>query len=139
MRSYYDKIVFDGNTIIELSREYVTGSVSASYVVNSMQTTLGVEEIGEKYVSLILNNIDVPIGSTIQINYQIKSEYSKLSEIERLKALEKKIEEHEKTIQQLLEGMRTRVDIQTFNTWLKSVETQLGIDIVAQQFYARNK
>ena len=52
----------------------------------------------------------------------------------RLALIEKRLDDQEKVLKEILEALKYRVDIQTFTTWIKSVETQLGVDLIKQQF-----
>lgn len=135
MKVDYEQLIFDGNVIVELKRDFISGTITCSYTNNSMKTNIIVKEIGDKYISLEIEDAEsVPLGTVLNISYQVKPDHTKLTEFERIKVLEKKVEDQEKVLKQVLETLKYRVDIRTFNTWLKALEKQLGVDIVSQSF-----
>ena len=82
----------------------------------------------DRSAKLTLNDI-------LDINYIIE-EITKFNSLERIQALEQKVLELEKAQKQIFESLYHRVSNETFNTWLKALEKQLGVEIISQQFSA---
>lgn len=126
MKRLKETVYFE-ESIIETKEEYIPSSVR----VYQNQTPVQVSEIGGRYINI---DDDLPVGTELEIEYSVTSEYNKLGTNERLLKLESKVEEQQVVINKMLEALKYRVDIQTFTTYLKSLETQLGLELVDQVF-----
>ena len=134
LKTIYENVQFTGDTILELDFEFVSGTVTCNYITNTLKTEVPVTVLGGKFISLSLDVDSIPPNTVLNISYKIKEEFSKLSEFERIKELESRINDHEKVLKEVLEALKYRVDIQAFKVWIKSLEKELGVDLVQQQF-----
>lgn len=134
LKTKHENITFTGDTILELKEEFVSGTVTCSFLKNTIKKNVPVKNLGGKFISLEIDSKEIPNDVIFNISYKIKEEYSKLSEHDRLALIEKRLDDQEKVLKEILEALKYRVDIQTFTTWIKSVETQLGVDLIKQQF-----
>ena len=134
LKTKHENITFTGDTILELKEEFVSGTVTCSFLKNTIKKNVTVKNLGGKFISLEIDSGEIPNDVIFNISYKIKEEYSKLSEHARLALIEKRLDDQEKVLKEILEALKYRVDIQTFTTWIKSVETQLGVDLIKQQF-----
>ena len=134
LKTKHENITFTGDTILELKEEFVSGTVTCFFLKNTIKTNVPVKNLGGKFISLEIDSGEIPNDVIFNISYKIKEEYSKLSEHARLALIEKRLDDQEKVLKEILEALKYRVDIQTFTTWIKSVETQLGVDLIKQQF-----
>ena len=134
LKTKHENITFTGDTILELKEDFVSGSVTCSFLINTIKENVPVKYLGNRYISLDIDTDQIPLDTVFNISYKIKEEYSKLSEHDRLSLIEKRLDDQEKVLKEILEALKYRVDIQTFTTWIKSVETQLGVDLIKQQF-----
>jgi hypothetical protein len=121
-------------TIYELSLNYKAGSVSVKELTGSGDIPLLFNEIGENYIELV----DLPTtGNTIRVTYTIdEPNKSASSLVERLVALEGIIEAQNKKITTLEKAVRNRVNVETFNVWIKLVEKKLGISVADRNLFS---
>ena len=133
MKKVTEQVLFDGNEIIELGHAYNKGSVKIFVKNNTKSIPLEVNEIGGNYVSFDTSKLT--LNDILDINYNIE-EITKFNSLERIQALEQKVLELEKAQKQIFESLYHRVSNETFNTWLKALEKQLGVEIISQQFSA---
>ena len=138
LKTNYENITFTGDTIIELQKEFISGTLTCSFLNNTIKKNIIVTEIGGKYISLEVDPDTIPLNSILNISYKIKDDSTRLTEGQRLAAIEKRLEDQEKVLKEVLAALKYRVDTQTFTTWLKALEKQLGVDIINQQF-SQNK
>lgn len=134
LKTKHENITYTGDTILELKEEFVSGTVTCTFLKNTIKTNVPIKYLGGKFISLEIDQEQIPSDVVFNISYRIKEEYSKLSEHERLSLIEKRLDDQEKVMKEILEALKFRVDIQTFTTWIKSVETQLGVEVIKQQF-----
>lgn len=133
MKKIIEQVLFDGNEIIELGHVYNKGSVKIFVKNNTESIPLEVNEIGGNYVSFDTSKLT--LNDILDINYIIE-EVTKFNSLERIQVLEQKVLELEKAQKQIFESLYHRVSNETFNTWLKALEKQLGVEIISQQFSA---
>ena len=133
MKKVTEQVLFDGNEIIELGHVYNKGSVKIFVKKNTESIPLKVNEIGGNYVSF--DTSQLTLNDILDINYIIE-EATKFNSLERIQVLEQKVLELEKAQKQIFESLYHRVSNETFNTWLKALEKQLGVEIISQQFSA---
>ena len=134
MKKITEQVLFDGNEIIELGHTYNKGSVKIFVKNNTESIPLEVNEIGGNYVSFDTSKLT--LNDVLDINYIIEEEVTKFNSLERIQVLEQKVLELEKAQKQIFESLYHRVSNETFNTWLKALEKQLGVEIISQQFSA---
>lgn len=134
MKKIKEQVLFDGNEIIELGHAYNKGSVKIFVKNNTESIPLEVNEIGGNYVSFDISKLT--LNDILDINYIIEEEVTKFNSLERIQVLEQKVLELEKAQKQIFESLYHRVSNETFNTWLKALEKQLGVEIISQQFSA---
>lgn len=134
MKKVTEQVLFDGNEIIELGHAYNKGSVKIFVKKNTESIPLEVNEIGGNYVSF--DTSQLTLNDILDINYIIEEETTKFNSLERIQVLEQKVLELEKAQKQIFESLYHRVSNETFNTWLKALEKQLGVEIISQQFSA---
>ena len=132
MKENIEKFISDGSEIIELKEEYLGGSVKA-FLINkdNTLTQIPVTEIGNKYISL--TNI-IEAGKEFEVRYNTVSENDKFDLYKRIQQLETKIEKQDKILKEVLTALRHRVDLGTFNTWTKSIEDKIGVELISQSF-----
>ena len=132
MKENIEKFISDGSEIIELKEEYLGESVKA-FLLNkdNTLTQIPVKEIGNKYISLT-NTIEA--GKTFEVRYNTVSENDKFDLYKRIQQLETKIEKQDKVLEEVLTALRHRVDLGTFNTWTKSIEDKIGVELISQSF-----
>lgn len=133
-KTQYENIPFVGETIIELQKEFIDGSLTCSFLNNTIKKNVPTKNLGGKYISLEIDTDLIPFNSVLNISYKIKDDVTKLTEQQRIGILEKQVNEQEKVLKEVLAALKHRVDIQTFNTWIKSLEKQLDVEIIKQQF-----
>lgn len=138
LKTNYENITFTGDTIIELQKEFISGTLTCSFLNNTIKKNISITEIGGKYISLEVDPDSIPLNSILNISYKIKDDSTRLTEGQKLAAIEKRLEDQEKVLKEVLAALKYRVDTQTFTTWLKALEKQLGVDIINQQF-SQNK
>lgn len=121
-------------TIYELNLNYKAGSVNVVQLAVSGDIPIRLNEIGENYIELI----DSPtIGSTLKVTYTIaEPNKSPSSLIERLVALESLVESQNKKITVLEKAIRNRVNVETFNVWIKLVEKKLGVSVADRNLFS---
>ena len=134
LKTNYENLTFTGDTIIELQKEFVSGTLTCSFLNNTIKKNIITKSLGGKYISLEVDPDIIPMNSILNISYKIKDELSKLSEHQRLLLIEKRLDDQEKVLKEILEALKYRVDLQTFTTWIKSLEKELGVDLIKQQF-----
>ena len=142
MKTKIEEFYFSGDYILELQDEYIQNTVKVYYFEPYKKTPnryltekhpVEVSEVGGKYISLS-EDTGFPDRAKIEVEYGVDSGATKLQTNERLKQLEAKVEAQQQVLETVLEALRYRVDIQTFTTWIKSLEDTLGVDIVQQVF-----
>ena len=134
LKTNYENVTFIGDTILELQKDFISGTITCSFLNNTIKKTVMVKELGERYISLDIDPEAIPFNSVLNISYKVKDEYSKLSESQKIASLEKRLDDQEKVMKELLAGMKNRVDIQTFTVWIKALENKLGVDLIDQHF-----
>lgn len=133
-KTQYENIPFVGETIIELQKEFLDGSLTCSFLNNTIKKNVPTKSLGGKYISLEIDADLIPFNSILNITYKIKDDVTKLTEQQRIGILEEQVKDQEKVLKEILEALKYRVDIQTFNTWIKALEKQLDVEIIKQQF-----
>lgn len=118
-------IIYDGSEVYELKHEYLKGSVITSQGE--------VQEIGSRFISV--TNIAIPEGETFEVGYKVEQETRRRFEADRLTAVEKRLDALEKENEELKKALRNRLDVGTFNAWMKALEHQLGVEIIKQSFH----
>lgn len=126
-----DMFVSDGtNTIFKTSKKYSTNTLTIT--TNGNTTPISFTELSEEYIQIN----DVPTSGT-----QIKIEYTILGTLptdnieeydikERLVQLEKAVESMYVIIKAQELALNNRVNITTFQAWLKLVEKKTGIKLI---------
>lgn len=132
MKENIEKFISDGSEIIELKEEYLGESVKV-FLINQDNTLTQVPavEIGNKYISL---SDTIEAGKKFEVRYNTISENDKFDLSKRIQQLETKIERQDKVLKEVLTALRHRVDLGTFNTWTKSIEDKIGIELISQSF-----
>lgn len=130
MKTLTEIFHFNGSFILELSNEYIPSSVKAWYYESdSKLEPISLNEIGGRYIGLDEEaSLD---GVTIKVEYAIET---KKFSTEKLNQLEAQVAEQQKVIETILEALRHRVDIHTFSTYLRTLESKLNIDILDEVF-----
>lgn len=136
MKIMNEQITFDGNEIIDLSNVYLPKTVKVQKEGTKKGSKVDVEfqEIGESYVSL--DSTKLTLGDILYIEYKIKDKEPVYSHTARIQALEEKVALQEKMIKDLFKAVHNRLDIPTFNTWVRSVENKIGLDLIKNQFHS---
>lgn len=132
MKENIEKFISDGSEIIELKEEYLGESVKV-FLINQDNTLTQVPavEIGNKYISL---SDTIEAGKKFEVRYNTISENDKFDLSKRIQQLETKIERQDKVLKEVLTALRHRVDLGTFNTWTKSIEDKIGVELISQSF-----
>lgn len=130
MKTLTEIFHFNGSFILELSNEYIPSSVKAWYYESdSKLEPISLNEIGGRYIGL---DEEASLeGVTIKVEYAIET---KKFSTEKLNQLEAQVAEQQKVIETILEALRHRVDIHTFSTYLRTLESKLNIDILDEVF-----
>lgn len=131
MKGVIEEFIYNGSEILELKEPYINDTVKGYIEDNSNKLPIILEEIGDRYI-----NISSPMveGTKIIIQYNIESISSKNDSLKRIKDLEDRLEKNERVVKEILKALKYRVDLGTFNTWVKSIEGKLGIELVSQSF-----
>lgn len=134
MKTVNENFYFNNEYILEMKEEYIPKSVKAWYYESDTKLVpINVEELGAKFIQLD-ETVELEEKVRIQVTYSVDIEFKRVQNHERLKLLEKKVEDQQEMIEKILEALKYRVDINTFTVYLKSLEKQIGIDIFDQSF-----
>lgn len=129
-----EQFTYNGEEIFQIKDTFIPESLSCYFTQNGLKTYLTVEELGDNYINISTEGVQIPFRASISITYRVEADLSKFTPIERIKVLEKELAEQKKVVNTLSEALKYRVDIQTFKTYLKSLEKKLGVDIFDQTF-----
>lgn len=129
-----EQFTYNGEEIFQVKEDFVPGSLICYFIMNGLKTNLSVTELGENYINISTPNVIIPDRAPISLTYRVETDTSKFSTLERLKMLEKENLEQRKQLATLAEALKYRVDIQTFKTYLKSLEKKIGVDLIDQTF-----
>lgn len=131
MKTLTEIFYFNGSFILELSDEYIPSSVKAWYYESdSKLEPISLNEIGGRYIGLD-EEASLEEGMAIKVEYAIET---KKFSTEKLNQLEARVAEQQKVIETILEALKHRVDIHTFSTYLRTLESKLNIDILDEVF-----
>ena len=125
-------VFFNTESIIEVTEQYLPNTVKVFYYEDNKVVTVNISEIGGKYLNILDNLKD---GLELVITYKVQGTQERITFDKRLDELEAKVNQ-QMLIEKLLVANRNRVDITTFNTWIRAVETKLGVELSSQSFPA---
>lgn len=131
MKTSIETIYYDGSEIYELAEEYIPKSVKAKSETGDVE----IEEVGGTYISIKENPGLQPGSSVVTVYYTPKRSLPEKRSINKSqKDLEERIVALEKELAIVKKALDNRVDLNTFSTWLKSLETELGVDVIKNIF-----
>lgn len=134
MRDKKETVVFfNTESIIEVTEQYLPNTVKVFYYEDNKAIPVNISEIGGKYLSIL---DDLKDGLELVITYKVQGTEERITFDKRLDELELKVKNQQILIEKLLVANRNRVDITTFNTWIRAVETKLGVELSSQSFPA---
>ena len=122
-------VFFNTESIIEVTEQYLPNTVKVFYYEDNKVVTVNISEIGGKYLNILDNLKD---GLELIITYKVQGTQERITFDKRLDELEAKVKNQQMLIEKLLVANRNRVDITTFNTWIRAVETKLGVELSSQ-------
>ena len=126
-------VFFNTESIIEVTEQYLPNTVKVFYYEDNKVVTVNISEIGGKYLNILDNLKD---GLELIITYKVQGTQERITFDKRLDELEAKVKNQQMLIEKLLVANRNRVDITTFNTWIRAVETKLEVELSSQSFPA---
>lgn len=132
MRDKKETVVFfNTESIIEVTEQYLPNTVKVFYYEDNKVVIVNISEIGGKYLNILDNLKD---GLELVITYKVQGTQERITFDVRLDELELKVKNQQVLIEKLLVANRNRVDITTFNTWIRATETKLGVELSSQSF-----
>lgn len=131
MKDKKEKVIFNTESIIEVTEQYLPNTVTVFYNKGDETIQVNITEIGGRYLN-ILDTLKE--GTELTVYYKIQDGQEKINFDSRLDALEVQIKNQQLIIEKLLVAVRNRVDITTFNTWIKATEKKLGAELSSQSF-----
>lgn len=129
-----EQFTYNGEEIFQIKEDFISKTLTCYFIQNGLKTTLTVEELGDNYINIKTEGVVIPNRASISITYRVETDTSKFTALERIKFLEKEVNDQKKIVTTLAEALKYRVDIETFKTYLKSLEKKLGVDIIEQTF-----
>lgn len=120
------------NTVFKTKEKFETGSLKGYRVLDDgTLSEILVTSLGLNYVQV--ENTIIELGEKIKLTYNKYGESPQEGDnnlIMRIVKLEKAIEQLYEMNKILKQGLDNRVNVTTFQAWLRAVEKKLGIDIV---------
>lgn len=129
-----EQFTYNGEEIFQIKENFIPETLNCYFTQNGLKTYLTVEELGDNYININTPGVTIPNRASLSITYRVAKDVSKFSTTERLLLLEKEIKDQKKINETLSEALKYRVDIETFKTYLKSLEKKLGVEIFEQTF-----
>lgn len=133
MSEIKERFTSDGiNTIYKSNEKYSAGTMKVSVITDQGELSVSFTELGEGYIQL--NSVE-PLGKIIILTYELfgtlpEDNQEEYNIKERIKTLEKAVENLYTLNKQLEKALEQRVNITSFQAWLRLVEKKLGIKLI---------